>query len=78
MVTFYPVYENEQDEYYIKKEYSDTFQQNLLQVLTYYGVSHQVSDGQVLIDQEEYENKELMRNYTKKAEDTAWLQNHQN
>ena len=54
------------------------FEQNLKQVLLYYNEDYKVgSDGSILIPSRLYNDNDLLYNYTKKAKDSDWLENHQ-
>lgn len=75
-VPFYPTYEDENDQYYSKKEYSAEMQMNIIQVLSYYNVKHKLDGNLILIPEKEFKNKELMCNYTTKSTDENWLKQH--
>lgn len=75
-VPFYPTYEDDKDEYYTQKEYSVEMRKNLLQVLDYYEVKYKLDKETILILEKEYQNKELMCNYTQKSMDQNWLKEH--
>lgn len=76
LVPFYPTYEDENDQYYHKEEYSQDMKENILKVLKYYDVEHKLEGDKIMIDRKEYENKELMCNYTQKSMDEDWLKTH--
>lgn len=76
LVEFKPVYANSENEYQIEDNYSDDFAHQLKQVLKYYNVPHQLDRDKIFIDNDVYDDKELMFNYTKKALDETWLQQH--
>lgn len=72
-VIFYPVYENEQQEYYTERSYSEDFLKRLIKVLEFYNIPFKLESGQLLVTKSTYDNQELMHNYTKKVNDEAWL-----
>lgn len=75
-VPFYPTYEDENDQYYSKKEYSTEMKTNLIKVLSYYDVKYKLDGNLILITEKEFKNKELMCNYTTKSMDENWLKEH--
>lgn len=76
LVEFRPVYANSENEYYTEENYPSDFVTNLQQVLHYYGIEHQIKNKKIFIESSIYNNKELMFNYTNKAMDEEWLQQH--
>ncbi|MFK7797591.1 MAG: hypothetical protein AB8E82_09065 [Aureispira sp.] len=76
LVEFKPVHANSENEYQTVDQYPDHFATQLRQVLKYYNVPHQLDRDRIFIDNTVYDDKELMFNYTKKALDETWLQQH--
>lgn len=54
------------------------FRTNIIQVLNYYGVEYhmEINTNKLMIKRKLFENKELLWNYTTKANDSLWLKNH--
>jgi hypothetical protein len=77
-VNFHPV-KLEEDSFVVDKSkgMSDQFKQNIQQVFIYYDVDYRVSKkGNIEVPEEQWEDKELMWNYTTKANDQEWLKGH--
>ncbi len=74
-VQFYPVKFNTQD-YLISEENPSTqFYNNLEKVLNHYGEDFKNEEGVIYIKNKMLRDKELLHNYTKKANDSIWLSN---
>lgn len=54
------------------------FNKNIIQVLNYYGEEYhmEINTNKLMIKRKLFENKELLWNYTNKANDSLWLKNH--
>ncbi|MGB1250909.1 MAG: hypothetical protein ACPG8W_09875 [Candidatus Promineifilaceae bacterium] len=76
-VLFTPVYSKE-DELIIATETPEPdFYSNLKQVLEFYDVVYQeTADGMILVPAHLLEDRDLIWNYTTKANDETWLQEH--
>jgi len=75
LVEFKPLVFDNHGQYVIQKTIPNDFYKNLQKVLDEYGVSYVDSNGVVFVKCKDYQNKELVSNYTAKALDTIWLQN---
>lgn len=74
---FYPV-KHVGDEYVVDniEKQSHPFNENLIKVLDYYNVDFKLCNGVVHVKNQLYANKALMYNYTRKAKDEMWFNDH--
>lgn len=76
-MTFYPIYSNATGENKIVYAYPDAqFAQRLSFVLRHYGDNYAFVNDSIWVEASWYENEEIVRNYTNKAQDTVWLRQH--
>jgi hypothetical protein len=73
LVEFKPLYFDDNGQYVIQKDIPKNFYTNLKKVLDEYRVSHIDSNGVIFVKWKDYQNKELVSNYTIKALDEDWL-----
>lgn len=84
LVLFLPIRRREmhtkvgQSAFYKDEQIQEAFYENLEQVICNYldTPDYQKIDGKIYISATEYQNQELMWNYTNKAEDEEWLATH--
>lgn len=57
-----------------KELFTETHRKNIIKVFEYYGVYYEIKGTQIFVNSNL--NKELMWNYTTKANDSAWLATH--
>jgi hypothetical protein len=74
LVEFKPLYFDNNGRYVVQKEIPNDFYTNLKKVLDEYHISHIDSNGVIFVKWKDYQDKELVSNYTSKALDEEWLQ----
>lgn len=74
LVEFKPLYFDNNGQYVVHKDIPSNFYTNLKKVLDEYHISHIDSNGVVFVKCKDYQDKELISNYTSKALDEDWLQ----
>lgn len=73
-VTFYPIYSSQTGENQTVYAYpDDQFVQRLSFVLRHYGDNYAFVNDSIWVEATWYQNEEIVRNYTDKAQDTTWL-----
>lgn len=73
-VEFKPLYFNGDELVEMSNSFNEKQINNLIDVLDYYGEDYQLIDGKIFIHKKI--DKELIWNYTTKANDSIWLLNH--
>jgi hypothetical protein len=73
MVEFKPMIFNKNGNYVTLNSIPENFYDNLKLVLKNYNIEYIDSSGKIFIRKKEYDNKEIVANFTLKAMDTIWI-----
>jgi hypothetical protein len=71
-----PVFFNGDELIESTKPITEAQKKNIIQVLKYYKVPFEFQDNKIMIDP--FVDKEMIWNYTSKANDSGWLKTHKN